>query len=260
MGAKFWIKLYHEILDDPKMGRMPDRLWRRTIELFLLAGELDQDGLLPSVHDMSWRLRVNDDALQDDLNLLISYGIVTVDNDVFTVTKFAERQTAMTPSERAARDRAARKNAVYYGKSEPTRELSVTKAYADCNETRELSVTKANTDIDIDIDKSREEGDTEIEPLPPAGAVFKVYESEIGVLTATIADELKLAVSEYPDGWIEDALKEAARQNKRSWSYARAILKRWKAEGRENGKARTQGGADLDKYRALYQQQKQANN
>jgi DnaD/phage-associated family protein len=255
MGAKFWIKLYHEILDDPKMGRMPDRLWRRTIELFLLAGELDQEGLLPSVHDMSWRLRVNDDALQDDLNLLISYGIVTVDNDVFTVTKFAERQTAMTATERAARDRAAKKNAVYYGESEPTRELSVRKAYADCNETRKLSVTKANTDIDID--KSREEGDTDTEPLPPAGAIFKVYESEIGVLTATIADELKLAVSEYPDGWIIDALKESARQNKRNWSYARAILKRWKAEGRGNGH-KVQSGADLDKFRALYQQQKKA--
>ena len=237
MGAKFWIKLYHEILDDPKMGRMPDRLWRRTIELFLLAGELDQDGLLPSVHDMSWRLRVNDDALQDDLNLLISYGIVTVDNDVFTVTKFAERQKAMTPSERAARDRAAKKNAVYYGESEPT---------------RELSVRKANTDIDKIREEVEEDADTE--PLPPAGAIFKVYESEIGVLTATIAEELKLAVSEYPDGWIIDALKESARQNKRNWSYARAILKRWKAEGRGNG--RKQAGADLDKYRALYQQQK----
>lgn len=88
--------------------------------------------------------------------------------------------------------------------------------------------------------------------------VASVYESEIGVLTATIADELKLAVSEYPDGWIIDALKEASRQNKRNWSYARAILKRWKAEGRENGKARTQGGADLDKYRALYEQTKAA--
>ena len=256
MGAKFWIKLYHEILDDPKMGRMPDRLWRRTIELFLLAGELDQEGLLPSVHDMSWRLRVNDDALQDDLNLLISYGIVTVDNDVFTVTKFAERQTAMTATERAARDRAAKKNAVYYGESESARELSVRKAYADCNETRELSVRKANTDID----KIREEveEDTDTEPLPPAGAIFKVYESEIGVLTATIAEELKLAVSEYPDGWIIDALKEASRQNKRNWSYARAILKRWKAEGRGTGN-RKQAGADVDKYRALYQQQ-QANN
>jgi len=255
MGAKFWIKLYHEILDDPKMGRMPDRLWRRTIELFLLAGELDQEGLLPSVHDMSWRLRVNDDALQDDLNLLISYGIVTVDNDVFTVTKFAERQTAMTATERAARDRAAKKNAVYYGESNETRELSVRKAYADCNETRKLSVTKANTDIDID--KSREEGDTDTEPLPPAGAIFKVYESEIGVLTATIAEELKLAVSEYPDGWIIDALKESARQNKRNWSYARAILKRWKAEGRGNGH-KVQSGADVEKYRKLYEQYKQS--
>jgi DnaD/phage-associated family protein len=86
-------------------------------------------------------------------------------------------------------------------------------------------------------------------------AIVSAYEAEIGAITASIADELKLAVSEYPDGWIIDALKEAALQNKRNWSYARAILKRWKAEGRGNGN-RKQGGADVDKYRALYQQQK----
>ena len=28
MGS-YWIKLYHEVLNDPKMGRLPDRLWRR---------------------------------------------------------------------------------------------------------------------------------------------------------------------------------------------------------------------------------------
>jgi len=89
-------------------------------------------------------------------------------------------------------------------------------------------------------------------------AIVSAYESEIGAITASIADELKLAVSEYPDGWIMDALKEAALQNKRNWSYARAILKRWKAEGRGNGN-RKQAGADVDKYRALYEQQK-ANN
>lgn len=53
MAAKYWIKLYHEILHDPKMGRLPDNLWRRCIELFLLAGELgaevdeDDKGHLP---------------------------------------------------------------------------------------------------------------------------------------------------------------------------------------------------------------------
>jgi len=26
--ADYWIKLYHEIIDDPKMATMPDRLWR----------------------------------------------------------------------------------------------------------------------------------------------------------------------------------------------------------------------------------------
>lgn len=47
MASKYWIKLYHEILDDHKMGRLPDRLWRRVIELILLAGEQDDEGLHP---------------------------------------------------------------------------------------------------------------------------------------------------------------------------------------------------------------------
>jgi len=39
MTGNYWIKLYIEILHDAKMGAMSDRLWRRTIEMFLLAGE-----------------------------------------------------------------------------------------------------------------------------------------------------------------------------------------------------------------------------
>ena len=56
---RFWIKLYLEILDDPKMGLLPDWLWRRAIELFLLAGENGNDGLLQPVTDLAWRLRVS---------------------------------------------------------------------------------------------------------------------------------------------------------------------------------------------------------
>ena len=61
--------------------------------------------------------------------------------------------------------------------------------------------------------------------------IFSVYEQEIGPLTSTIADELITATEDYPENWIADALKESARQNKRSWAYARAILKRRKADG-----------------------------
>jgi DNA replication protein len=77
-------------------------------------------------------------------------------------------------------------------------------------------------------------------PLPPeAGApasqrenVFHLYEENIGPLTPLVAEELKEAEQLYPYEWLEEALREAALQNKRSWRYAAAILQRWATEGR----------------------------
>jgi len=70
----------------------------------------------------------------------------------------------------------------------------------------------------------------------PAGAVFRAYESEIGLLTPAIADKINLAIEDYPLDWITDGIKESAKHNARSWAYVEAILKRWKVEGKSNGK------------------------
>ena len=59
MGSKYWIKLYHELLDDPKMGTLPADLWQFVVGLFLLAGEIDCNGTLPNVTKIAWRLRYN---------------------------------------------------------------------------------------------------------------------------------------------------------------------------------------------------------
>jgi len=72
---------------------------------------------------------------------------------------------------------------------------------------------------------------------PPAtreallGSIFKSYEGEIGSITPSIADDIKTAMEVYPSDWFEEAFREAARNNKRNWRYALAILKRWKVEG-----------------------------
>jgi DnaD/phage-associated family protein len=63
--------------------------------------------------------------------------------------------------------------------------------------------------------------------------VFHLYEQNIGALTPLIAEELKEAEQLYPYEWLEEALREAALQNKRSWRYAAAILQRWATEGRK---------------------------
>ena len=67
--------------------------------------------------------------------------------------------------------------------------------------------------------------------------VFALYEANVGMLTPLIADELREAEREYPAEWIEDAFREAVSLNKRSWRYIRAILERWRADGKgEDGR------------------------
>jgi DNA replication protein len=63
--------------------------------------------------------------------------------------------------------------------------------------------------------------------------IFVLYEQNIGLLAPMIADELKDAADQYPQDWIEAAFREAVQQNKRKWSYIRAILRRWETEGRQ---------------------------
>ncbi len=62
--------------------------------------------------------------------------------------------------------------------------------------------------------------------------IFQLYEENIGMLTPLVADELRAAEEEYPTGWVESAIREAAAGNIRSWRYIEAVLERWKREGR----------------------------
>ncbi len=77
-----------------------------------------------------------------------------------------------------------------------------------------------------------------IEILPPRPTIYRLYEENIGPLTPMIADSLKEAEASYPRAWIDDAMRLSAENNKRSWRYIRAILERWRQEGRSHEKSR----------------------
>jgi len=67
--------------------------------------------------------------------------------------------------------------------------------------------------------------------------IFVLYEQNISLLSPLIAEELKDAADHYPAEWIEAAFREAVQQNKRKWTYIRAILRRWETEGRQSWNA-----------------------
>lgn len=138
MPSYFWIKLYHEILHDPKMGRLTDNLWRRVIEIFLLAGENDNDGNLPPIESMAWTLRLSVEELEANLQALEKVNIVSQTPDGWHVTHYAQRQAAIPGKERVSAHRDRVKKQEYYA-DETTEDFNG-------NE----SVTNRNTDIDID--------------------------------------------------------------------------------------------------------------
>ena len=101
MIARTWIKLYIEILSDPKMGRLRTHLWRRAVELFLLAGREGNDGALPPVEEMVWILHLSHDKIVEDLHDLAEIGVVHEAEPMkWVVTNFVKRQAASSVGER----------------------------------------------------------------------------------------------------------------------------------------------------------------
>lgn len=135
MSSSYWTKFYYDILDDPKMGRLSDHLWRRVAEIFLMAGEAGNGGYLPTVEDMSWRLRSTPEEVTKSLEEIAKLGIVLFTDIGWFVTNFAKRQDASSNAERQK---------IYREKLRSSNEHS--------NESSNEDVTNRYTDKDIDKD------------------------------------------------------------------------------------------------------------
>lgn len=93
-----WVKLYIDMLDDTKLLRLSEACRWRFVQLVLMAGECDADGLLTtttgpmSMDDIARRLRVRSNRLEEQMASLINVGLVEYTGAGYKVVKFAERQ------------------------------------------------------------------------------------------------------------------------------------------------------------------------
>jgi DnaD/phage-associated family protein len=87
--------------------------------------------------------------------------------------------------------------------------------------------------------------------------IYTLYENNIGSMTPMIAEQLKEAEGLYPASWVREGFQIAVNQNKRSWPYVAAILKRWANEGKNNGKPRRNSPKDnREKYIEAYRRRR----
>lgn len=107
MSSRHWEKLWHEIIDDIKLGPLPAELKWRFVQLIVLAGIVGEGGLLPELPDMAFRLRLTEEQLRSDLPTLARRELVELTADGrWLVTNYAKRQAAMSSTERVQRHRA----------------------------------------------------------------------------------------------------------------------------------------------------------
>jgi hypothetical protein len=53
-----WFRLYSSVLHDPKVQRLTPALFKHWVNLLCLASEQDDRGMLPSLDDIAFALRI----------------------------------------------------------------------------------------------------------------------------------------------------------------------------------------------------------
>lgn len=90
-------------------------------------------------------------------------------------------------------------------------------------------------EITSEITKENNNGcDGNIIPDDPFSSVVKYYEQNIALITQAVAEPMQVAIDEFGPEWVQDAIKIAAQNNIRKWSYIDGILSRWRANGRND--------------------------
>ena len=219
--ARPWVKLHTKMLDNPDMAELPDYLYRRWIELLMLAGRNDADGQLQPVKKMAFILHLPEVKLSEALTALSAVGVVHQETDgSWHITNWRKHQY----SESVDRVRKYREKHREIDENVPR--------YSNENTAKNANSARVTSLLSPLISSIS---------ISDSISVFNLYESEIGVVTPMIAEKLKAAWDEYPHEWFPVAFDEAARHNARNWSYIAKILSNWQANGFQNKNGKGSG-------------------
>src|SRR5262245_24583875 len=85
-----WLRLYTSVLDDPKVQRLPAEQFKGWVNLLALTKE--NDGLLPSIEDIAFRLRMTDEEAESLIETLVKRGLLESDGERLTPHNWNGRQ------------------------------------------------------------------------------------------------------------------------------------------------------------------------
>ena len=216
MPGNYWIKLYLDILEDSKMATLSDRLWRRIVELFLLAGRYNKDGNLPETDFLAWDLRLEPEELAQDLASIEAIGIIQKVEAGWLVVSYAKRQAPVPHAERQSsyRQRLHKDQYAEQGHGPDPNSIVI-----------EGKITAL-------------EPDPNIHRLGFRPLIIELYENLCGKVPPLLMDELMAIAPVYTEAQLRFAFQEAADHNAKNWAYVKKVLENKKNRSGDNGRSK----------------------
>ncbi len=184
----YWLKVYTEILHDPKVMRLPPIIRLRFYECLVLAREYDQDGDLPPDEDAAFIFRIPEEQYQVEMKELQSAGLVDR-NGCWHLPKFTERQSAIVGAERVKKYREIKRREEY--EQEQTGQLC-NENQKECNETLQECNESLHRIEQNRIDKNR----VEEEQITPASAISQTGSMSYARIWADVTGMVAIPGSE----------------------------------------------------------------
>lgn len=145
-----WFRFYDEVLDDPKVQRLSPHLFKVWVNLLCLASK--EDGKLPAVGDISFRLRVSETDAKTYLDDLILAGLIDITDSKGSMRphNWPERQFQSDTSKERTR-KWRNKNKKQDGDADVTSQVTDGDAKSDGTEQ-----TRAETEPESKTEQTRE--------------------------------------------------------------------------------------------------------
>ncbi len=146
--AGYWLKLYTEIIDDPKYHRLSDQAKIGMIELMVVAKKCNRNGELPSIEDICFYTRRPVEWWGKVIAELEKIEFVINSENSVIIRKFAERQKAVNEAERQKLSREIRHRKEF--SHEPVTGLS--RNVTESREEKEVELElEKEEDVDVDV-------------------------------------------------------------------------------------------------------------
>lgn len=166
-----WFRFYDSVLDDPKVQRLADHLFRGWVNVLCLASK--NGGSLPSIPDIAFALRIPEDQADSLVQALLDAGLLEDDGDELVVHNWSERQfldRTNAQRQKRFRERQKAKTDVKIDRNAVT------------NASRNVTITPQDTETETETDTDTEKNN--IRSLKLADSSFaefwKLYPRRIG--------------------------------------------------------------------------------